>query len=324
MKAIAVVMGGYSAEKIISMKSGEVVMNFLDKSLYKPYAIVIDENEWKMVDGNTSYALNRSDFSVDLNGQKIVFDGVFIAVHGAPGENGILQTYLDALNIPYTSSGAKASELSFDKGKCNDFLRNNDIPCAKSVILKKNETVQQDFLINTLGLPCFVKPNSNGSSFGISKVSNVDELLPAIEKAFSHDDNVLVESFLSGTEVTCGVHNLNGVVQTLPITEIVSENDFFDFEAKYEGKSKEITPARISEDIARKVSERTIEIYKLLNLDGIARVDFIITNGEPFVIESNTVPGLSKGSIIPQQAQAIGISLTELFNKAVNHMLVGS
>jgi D-alanine-D-alanine ligase len=324
MKAIAVVMGGYSAEKIISMKSGEVVINFLDKSLYKPYAIVIDENEWKMVDGNTSFTLNRSDFSVDLNGQKIVFDGVFIAVHGPPGENGILQTYLDALNIPYTSSGAKASELSFDKGKCNNFLRNNGIPCAKSVILMKNDDIQKDFLINTLGLPCFVKPNSNGSSFGISKVSNVNELLPAIEKAFSHDDNVLVESFLSGTEVTCGVHNLNGVVQTLPITEIVSENDFFDFEAKYEGKSKEITPARISEEIARKVSERTIEIYKLLNLDGIARVDFIITNGEPFVIEANTVPGLSKGSIIPQQAQAMGISLTELFNKAVNHMLVGS
>jgi D-alanine-D-alanine ligase len=277
MKAIAVIMGGYSAEKIISMKSGEVVMNFLDKSLYKPYAIVIDENEWKMVDGNTSYTLNRSDFSVDLNGQKIVFDGVFIAVHGPPGENGILQTYLDALNIPYTSSGAKASELSFDKGKCNDFLRNNGIPCAKSVILKKNETVQQDFLINTLGLPCFVKPNSNGSSFGISKVSNPDELLPAIEKAFTHDDNVLVESFLSGTEVTCGAHNLNGDVQTLPITEIISENDFFDFEAKYEGKSKEITPARISNEIAKKVSERTIEIYKLLNLDGIARIDFIIT-----------------------------------------------
>jgi D-alanine-D-alanine ligase len=324
MKAIAVVMGGYSAEKIISMKSGEVVMNFLDKSLYKPYAIVIDENEWKMVDGNTSYTLNRSDFSVDLNGQKIVFDGVFIAVHGPPGENGILQTYLDALYIPYTSSGAKASELSFDKGKCNDFLRNNGIPCAKSVILKKNETVQQDFLINTLGLPCFVKPNSNGSSFGISKVSNSDELLPAIEKAFTHDDNVLVESFLSGTEVTCGVHNLNGDVQTLPITEIISENDFFDFEAKYEGKSKEITPARISNEIAKKVSERTIEIYKLLNLDGIARIDFIITDGQPFVIEANTVPGLSKESIIPQQAQAMGISLTELFNKAVNHMFEGS
>ena len=320
MKAIAVVMGGYSAEKIISMKSGEVVMNFLDKSLYKPYAIVIDENEWTMVDGNTSYPLNRTDFSVDLNGQKIVFDGVFIAVHGPPGENGILQTYLDALNIPYTSSGAKASELSFDKGKCNDYLRNKGIACAKSVILKKNETVQQDFLINTLGLPCFVKPNSNGSSFGISKVLSSDELLPAIEKAFTHDDNVMVESFLSGTEVTCGVHNLNGDVQTLPITEIVSENDFFDFEAKYEGKSKEITPARISEDIARKVSERTIEIYKLLNLDGIARIDFIITDGQPFVIEANTVPGLSKESIIPQQAQAKGISLTELFNKAVNHM----
>ncbi len=324
MKAIAVVMGGYSAEKIISMKSGEVVMTFLDKSLYKPYAIVIDEKEWKMIENDTSYPVNQSDFSVELNGHKVVFDGVFIAVHGPPGENGILQNYLDTLNIPYTSSGAKASELSFDKGKCNDFLRQNNIPCAKSVLLKKNETIQQEIVINTLSLPCFVKPNSNGSSFGISKVSRIEELVPAIEKAFIHDDNVLIESFLSGTEVTCGVHNFNGDIQTLPITEIVSENDFFDFEAKYEGKSKEITPARISEDTARKVSERAIEVYRLLKLNGIARIDFIITNGEPFVIEANTVPGLSKESIIPQQAKAMGMSLTELFNKSVDHMFKGN
>jgi len=273
-----------------------------------------------MVDGNTSYPLNRTDFSVDLNGQKIVFDGVFMAVHGPPGENGILQTYLDALNIPYTSSGAKASELSFDKGKCNDFLRNHNIACAESVILKQNEKIDDNAIVEKLGLPCFVKPNSNGSSFGISKVVSREELIPAIKNAFFFDDNVLIESFLSGVEVTCGAHNFNSEVETFPITEIVSENDFFDFEAKYEGKSTEITPARISDDVSKKVSEKTKEVYRLLNLDGIARVDFIIKNDKPFVIEANSVPGLSKESIIPQQAQAMGMSLTELFNKAVEHM----
>ena len=295
-------------------------MNFLDKSFYTPYAVVIDEKEWVLVENGVSYPVNQTDFSVKTDTQNIEFDGVFIAVHGPPGENGILQRYLDSLGIPYTSSGALASELSFNKGKCNDFLRKHHIPCAKSVILIKNERIEEDVLIEELGLPCFVKPNSNGSSFGISKVSRKEELLPAIEKAFVHDDNVLVESFLSGTEVTCGVHNLNGQIETFPITEIVSENDFFDFEAKYEGKSKEITPARISEIAAKNVAERAIEIYKLLNLDGIARIDFMITKDEPFVIEANTVPGLSKESIIPQQAKAAGMSLTELFNKAVKHM----
>lgn len=320
MKTIAVVMGGYSAEKVISMKSGEVVMNFLDKTLYNPYAVLINEKDWKLIKNDISYSINQNDFSTTIDNHKISFDGVFIAVHGPPGENGVLQKYLDKLDIPYTSSDAKASELSFDKAKCNNFLRENGIACADSIMLTQNSNIDQKNIIDTLGLPCFVKPNSNGSSFGISKVSNINELLPAIKKAFTHDDYVLVESFISGTEVTCGVHNLNKNIETFPITEIVSENDFFDFEAKYEGKSKEITPARISKLAAEKVSEKTKEIYKLLKLDGIARIDFIIKNGEPFVIEANTVPGLSKESIIPQQAKAMGMDLTELFNKSVKHM----
>jgi D-alanine-D-alanine ligase len=174
-----------------------------------------------------------------------------------------------------------------------------------------------------LKLPCFVKPNANGSSFGISKIKSIEELMPAIDKAFKHDEYILIESLLIGTEVTCGVHNLNGTIETFPITEIVSENDFFDFEAKYEGKSKEITPARISDNLAKKVSERTIEIYQLLELNGIARVDFIITDNEPYIIEANTVPGLSEESIIPQQARCQGISLSELFNQSVENMFHG-
>ena len=323
MKNIAVVMGGFSAEKVISLKSGKVALNFLDKDKYNAFAVIIDNEGWRLEKNGRSYPINKSDFSVDIYNQKIKFDGVFMAIHGTPGENGVLQHYLDNLEIPYTCSGVKASELSFDKAACNDFLRNFDIPCAKSIKLKKGKTIDPSSIIKELKLPCFVKPNGNGSSFGISKVKSESELIPAIEKAFMHDEYILIESLLIGTEVTCGVHNLNGSIETFPITEIVSENDFFDFEAKYEGKSKEITPARISDDLAKKVSERTIEIYKLLELNGIARVDFIIMNKEPYIIEANTVPGLSEESIIPQQALCQGISLSELFNQSVEHMFHG-
>ena len=316
-------MGGFSAEKVISIKSGTVAMNFLDKNRYNAYAVIIDNEGWRLENNNQSYPIDKLDFSVNINNQKIKFDGVFMAVHGAPGENGELQHYLDNLNIPYTCSGAKAAELSFDKGACNDFLRNNDVLCAESIKLQKGDRIDPSVIIKKLKLPCFVKPNGNGSSFGISKVKSENELLPAIEKAFQHDNHILIESLLSGTEVTCGVHNLNNEIETFPITEIVSDNEFFDFEAKYEGKSKEITPARISDEWAKKVAERTIQIYKLLNFNGIARIDFIIMNDEPFIIEANTVPGLSEESIIPQQAKCSGITLSELFNQSVEKMFHG-
>ena len=323
MKNIAVVIGGFSAEKVISLKSGKVALNFLDKEKYNAFAVIIDNEGWRLEKNGKSYPINKSDFSVNIDNQKIKFDGVFMAIHGTPGENGVLQHYLDNLEIPYTCSGVKASALSFDKGACNEFLRNFDIPCAKSIKLKKGDTIDPSNIIKQLKLPCFVKPNGNGSSFGISKVKSIEELMPAIDKAFKHDEYILIESLLIGTEVTCGVHNLNGTIETFPITEIVSENDFFDFEAKYEGKSKEITPARISDNLAKKVSERTIEIYQLLELNGIARVDFIIMDNEPYIIEANTVPGLSEESIIPQQARCQGISLSELFNQSVEFMFHG-
>lgn len=323
MKNIAVVMGGFSAEKVISLKSGSVAMKFLDKKRYNTYSVIIDNDGWIMEHQGKSYPINKSDFSVNIENQKLKFDGVFMAIHGTPGENGVLQRYLDDLNIPYNCSGAKASELSFDKGACNDFLRGFDIACADSIKLKKTDDISINEIVNRLKLPCFVKPNGNGSSFGISKVKSQDELTPAIKKAFQHDNCILIESFLYGTEVTCGVHNLNGKIETFPITEIVSENDFFDFEAKYEGKSKEITPARISDELAQKVSEKTIKIYQLLKLNGMARIDFIIMNKEPYIIEANTVPGLSEESIIPQQALCQGISLSDLFNQSVKHMFNG-
>lgn len=321
MKHIAVVMGGYSEEKVISMKSGAVALEQLQKGPNKAYAVIIDQSGWRLLLEEKEYPIDKSDFSATVNGIKITFDVVFVAIHGTPGEDGELQAYLDEVGTPYTSSGAAAARLSFNKAKCNDFLRSKGIPCAQSQLIHKGVDYQKTTVIEILGLPCFVKPNKNGSSFGISKVNAIEELDAAIEKAFAHDEEVLIESFLEGTEVTCGIINFGNTLQTFPATEIVSENDFFDYEAKYQGKSKEITPARISEKEALLVSERTKEVYQLLNLNSIARVDFIIQNGTPYVIEANTVPGLSEESIIPQQAAYAGLSLSELFTQAVEEAL---
>ena len=217
MKNIAVVMGGFSAEKVVSLKSGMVAMKFLDKNRYNTYSVIIDNEGWRLENNGKSYPIDKSDFSVNIDGQKIKFDGVFMAIHGAPGENGVLQHYLDNLNIPYTCSGVKASELSFDKCACNDFLRSCGILCAESIKLEKGEQINCSDIIKKLGLPCFVKPNGNGSSFGVGKVKYEDELIPDREKAFEHDNYILIESLLIGTEVTCGVHNLNQKIDTFPM-----------------------------------------------------------------------------------------------------------
>jgi len=321
MKNIAVVMGGYSAERVISMKSGKIVVKHLQSDEFSAYTVVIEENGWDLILDGQKHSINKEYFSANINGKHISFDAVFIAIHGTPGEDGKLQAYLDELNIPHTTSGSAAAALSFNKGKCNDYLRENGISCAPAYLLDKENIIKETEIINRVGLPCFVKPNKNGSSFGISKVTVKEKLQEAIEKAFTHDDEILIESFIEGIEVTCGIHNFRDELTTFPITEIVSENDFFDFEAKYQGKSQEITPARISDEVALKIANRTKEIYRLLNLNGIARIDFIIQNNEPYTIEANTVPGLSEESIIPQQAACAGVSLKKLFRMAVRHAI---
>ena len=314
MKNIAIVMGGYSAEKVISMKSGQVVFDNLDRNKYIPFKVIIDENSWKLNFDEIDYPISKNDFTATINGELISFDAVFIAVHGSPGEDGILQKYFDNLNIPYTSSGAQQSKLSFDKYECNKVLAKNGLPCAKSFIINSKENLDIKQTFKKVNLPCFVKPNSNGSSFGVSKVNKYEDFESALQKAFQFDNNVLVESFLDGVEVTCGIHNFNNKLFTFPLTEIISENTFFDYQAKYEGKSQEITPARLSKEVTNKVFRITKEVYKTLDLNGIARIDFIIVGEKPFIIEANTVPGLSLESIIPQQAQSIGINLTDLFS----------
>ena len=321
MLNVAVISGGYSDEKIISKKSAETVLENLSSSKYNIYSVIIDKDRWYLDHKNDKFTINKDNFSVKLINQIIFFDVAFIIIHGPPGEDGVLQSYFDNLNIPYTNSSSASSSLSFNKAKCNDYLKKKNILCANSILLKKDDHINENEIINIVKLPCFVKPNKNGSSYGVSKVIIKEEIKEKIKKAFKYDNEVLIESFIEGNEVTCGIHNFNENLTTFPSTEIISENDFFDYDAKYNGKSIEITPAKISNELNKKIVSLTKNIYEILQLNGIARVDYIIKNQKPFLIEVNTIPGLSKESIIPQQAQAAGLTLEKLFDMSINHAI---
>ena len=318
MKNIAIVMGGYSSEYQISLKSGNVVFNNLDCSKFKGYCIHIFKDKWVYVDQNSAeFPINKNDFSVEIKSQKVTFDAVFNAIHGTPGEDGLLQAYFELLNIKQTSCDYYQAALTFNKRDLLSVLKPYGIPSATSYYLNLGDTINTNEIINKVGLPCFVKPNKSGSSFGISKVKTIEEFLPAIENAYKEDTEIIIESFLNGTEVSVGVFNYKGVTTVLPITEIVSENDFFDYEAKYLGKSQEITPARISPEMTIKVSEMAKKAYDVLKMKGFSRSEFILVNNEPFMLEMNTIPGLTEESLIPQQAKCAGISLQDLFTNAI-------
>ncbi len=319
MKRIAIVYGGYSPEVVISRKSAQVVFKHIDKSVYEPIMVGIEKGSWYADINGAKIEIDKNDFSYFLDGQKLTFDCAFIAIHGTPGEDGKLEAYFDMIGMRYTTANPLALELTFNKYFCNAFLKQHDIPSAKSILLYKGKEYFDSKIIEELGLPCFVKPNDSGSSFGVTKVKQIGELNTAIEKAFKESNQVIIESFLSGTEVSCGVLELNGKITVLPATEIVSEGEYFDFAAKYEGKSQEITPARISKEEMEAVQGYTKKAFELLNLTGMARIDFMICKGNPFVIEVNTVPGLSEESILPQQCKAVGMSLSDLFNGLIKN-----
>lgn len=311
-------MGGYSSEYQISLKSGNVVYQFLDKTKYNGYRVHIFKKKWVYVDDeNIEFPIDRNDFSVTVNGTKITFDGVFNAIHGTPGEDGLMQAYFELLGIPQSSCDYYQAALTFNKRDLLSVLKPYGIKTATSYYLNQGDKIDEDEIINKVGLPCFVKPNKSGSSFGISKVKTKDELDYAIVNAYKEDNEIIIESFLDGTEVSVGVINYQGEITVLPITEIVSENDFFDYEAKYLGKSQEITPARISDEMTAKVSEVAKRVYQILKMTGFSRSEYIIVNGEPHLLEVNTIPGLTTESLIPQQAKAAGISLTDLFSNAI-------
>lgn len=316
MKHIAILCGGYSSEFEISKKSATTILNNFPDG-YLPFLVEVTKNSWTaIIDGNrVSY--NPWEQSYNFEGIDVQADAAIIYIHGNPGENGKIQAMLEMRDIPYINSGSLASELSFDKWYCNQFLRGFDIPVAKSLLLLNSTDFSSKEIIDTLGLPCFVKPSDSGSSYGISKVNTLDELQPALEKAFTEGKTVVIEAFLKGIEVTCAAYNTKEGIKTLPITEIVSENDFFDFEAKYLGKSEEIIPARISEDEVKRINNLTIKIYKLLKLRSISRIDFMLVNNIPHVIEVNTTPGFSEASIVPRMLAYHGKSIKDFWTEII-------
>ncbi|WP_103866621.1 D-alanine--D-alanine ligase [Aquimarina sp. I32.4] len=317
-KNIAILVGGYSSEFEISIQSGNVVYKYLDRDLYTPFRIHIAKNDWYYIDDfNQKHSIDKNDFSLTLEGGKIIFDAAFNTVHGTPGEDGLLQAYFDLINIPQTTCDFYQAALTFNKRDCISTLQPYGIPTATNYFLNKGDTIDSKAIIDTVGLPCFVKANKAGSSYGVSKVHTEDLLLPAIENAYKEDDEIIIESFLSGIEVSVGVIQYQGKDIVLPITEIVSENDFFDYEAKYLGKSQEITPARLSDEDTKKVQDLALRVYQILKMKGFSRSEYIFHNGEPHFIEMNTTPGLSEASILPQQANKAGISLKELFSNSI-------
>ncbi len=321
-KNIAIIMGGYSTEVNISIKSGNVVYDHLDREKYMPYRILISEEKWVALDAlDTEYSVDKNDFSFVLKGKKILFDCVFNAIHGTPGEDGALLAYLNLIQLKHTSAPFYQMALTFNKRDTLSVVQAYGIKTAAAVYLNKGDAIDLDAIISKVGLPCFIKPNKAGSSFGISKAHTKETILPAITIAFKEDTEILIESFLEGTEVSVGIISFEGITKVLPITEIVSENDFFDYEAKYNGKSEEITPARITEKQQEKVKKAAKKIYEILNLTGISRSEFIFVNDEPYFLEINMVPGLTAESILPQQALTAGISLQSLFGNAITTAL---
>ena len=322
-KNVAVVMGGYSDEYRVSLKSGQLIYDSLDRNLYNVYKVVILKDEWYFVDDrDQNLPINKADFSVTMESDfKVKFDVCFNIIHGKPGENGELQAYWDTIEQKYTGCGFYQSALTFNKKDTLAVLSKYGIPSAKSVYLRKGDAYNAEKIIADLGLPLFVKPNQSGSSLGISKVKDKEEFPKAVDFAFAEDDEILIESFLNGMEVSVGVVDFNGETIVLGITEIVPHKEFFDYEAKYEGASEEITPARIDEETRKKVEEIAKKAYNFLSMSGFSRSEFIIMNGIPYMLEMNTNPGFSPTSILPQQAKIYGISIKDLCGNEVEKAL---
>ena len=322
-KRIAIAMGGFSSESGISMKSGEVVYRNLDRQRYEPYRIHIRKDGWFLVtDAAEHYPVNRDNFSVALNQEIIHFDCVFNAIHGTPGEDGLLQAYLELIGIPQTACSYYPAALTFNKRDLLSVIKSHGDPTARSYAINKGQEIKPAEIFERVGLPCFVKANRAGSSFGVSMVKEKKELAKALEVAFAEDDQVLIEAALVGREVSVGVIRYQGETRVLPITEIISENDFFDYQAKYEGKSQEITPAALDAETELRVRELAARIYEVLELEGYSRSEFILVDGIPHLLEVNTTPGLTEASILPQQAAADGIGLADLFSSAIEEALM--
>ena len=321
-KVVGITMGGYSSERKISLNSGNTVYKTLSNENWECYRILISSDSWIVLDNqNNSYPLSIGDFTFSVDNKIIHFDVIFNAIHGIPGENGQLAALLELLKIPHTSCDSYTAGLTFNKRDCLNVAKKWGIPAAKSVSFDKGDIIDQDLIKCQLGFPCFVKPNRSGSSFGIVKVNRQEDFENALDIAFSEDKQLIIESALVGREVSVGVFSMGGEIIVLPITEITTENEFFDYEAKYEGKSEEITPAKIPQKWSDEIIRMSKRLYLKMELSGVCRGEFIIVDEVPHLLEINTIPGLTEASIIPQQLKVAGLGLKDLFEAMLNSAL---
>lgn len=322
---IAIVCGGDSSEHDVSLRSAQGLYSFFDKEKYNIYIVDIKGQDWHvdLQNGETAQ-IDKNDFSFLLNGKVVVFDYAYITIHGHPGENGLMQGYFEMLGIPYSTSGVLVEAMTFDKYVLNNYLRGFGVNVADSILLRRNETYDEDAIEKRIGMPCFVKPSADGSSFGVSKVKNADQLAPALRVAFMESDEVMVEGFLEGTEISQGIYKTKDKSVVLPATEVVTNNEFFDYDAKYNGQVQEITPARLSPETAEKVAQETSRIYDILHANGIIRIDYIISkdkdgNDKINMLEINTTPGMTVTSFIPQQVRAAGLDIKDVLSEIVEN-----
>lgn len=328
-KRIAIIAGGDSSEYGVSLRSAAGIESFLSHEQYDITIVLLRGNDWKAKVGEDKWvAIDKNDFSFIHNGVKNTFDFAYITIHGTPGENGLLQGYFDMLGIPYSCCGVLAAAMTFNKYTCNHYLKGFGVRVAESVLLRKAKgerlEVKGEDIIEQVGLPCFIKTNVGGSSFGVTKVKTLEEVEPAIEKAFAEGDEVICEAFMKGVEITCGVYKTKDKAVAFPITEVVTSNEFFDYDAKYNGQVDEITPARIPDEVRDKVQALTLKIYDILGCKGIIRVDYILTGDEAKgerleinLLEVNTTPGMTATSFIPQQVRAAGLNIGEVLSEIV-------
>ena len=320
---IAIVCGGDSSEYAVSMRSAQGLYSFFDKERYNVYIVVVRGLNWHVnLNDGTTTPIDRNDFSFKENGELIMFDYAYITIHGTPGENGILRGYFELVHIPYSTSGVLVEALTFDKFVLNQYLRGFGVCVADSLLIRKGyeELVSDDEIEERIGMPCFVKPAADGSSFGVSKVKNKDQLAPAIRKAMLESDSVMVEAYMEGTEVTVGCYKTREKTVIFPPTEVVTKNEFFDYDAKYNGQVDEITPARISDDLTSRLQQLTSHIYDILHCNGIIRIDYIISKeGKISMLEVNTTPGMTATSFIPQQVRAAGLNITDVLTDIVEN-----
>ena len=318
-RTIAIVAGGDTSEYEVSLRSAQGIESFLDKDRYISYIVVMHGTDWHVqLPGGGTTPVDRNDFSFTLAGEKARFDYPYITIHGTPGEDGRLQGYFDMLHLPYSGCGVMASALTYNKFVCNQYLKGFGVRIAESLLLRRGQGIADEDVVQKIGLPCFVKPNLGGSSFGVSRVNTPAQIQPAIAKAFAEADEVLVEAFLDGTEVTCGCYKTKQHAVTFPVTEVVSHHEYFDYDAKYCGDSDEITPARIPDELSERVQKLTSAVYDIVGAAGLIRVDYIITEGSKInLIDVNTTPGMTATSFIPQQVRAAGLDISDVMTDII-------